>query len=330
MLIEHSPPEAATANAGGEPVPPTLFVVINPGSGQHDAAETQRLLAGVFSEAGRAAQFAQVGRPTLLVQACEDAATQAAANAGILVAAGGDGTINSAARAALAHGCPLAVIPQGTFNYVARDHGIPLDGEAAARALLRAAPRPVQVGLVNGEVFLVNASLGLYPQLLQDRETFKARLGRHRWVALIAGLITLFQWRRQLRLEVELEGRRSAITTSTLFVGNNRLQAEQVGIDDHVTDRMGSGFLAGVVVRPIGSWAMLGLVLRGALGRLGDADHVRSFSFHTMDVNVLGMRRVKVATDGEVQRMAPPLRFSVAAKPLYLMLPAPEARVARE
>ena len=330
MLIEQFPPEAATATEGGKSAPPPLFVVINPGSGAHDAAQTQELLSRVFSEAGRVARFVQVARPNQLVQACEEAAVQAAAQAGILVAAGGDGTINSAARAALAHGCPLAVIPQGTFNYVARDHGIPLDGEAAARALLRAAPQPVQVGLVNGEVFLVNASLGLYPQLLQDREAFKARFGRHRWVAMMAGLVTLFQWRRLMRLEVELEGRRSTITTSTLFVGNNRLQVEQVGIEDRVTDRMGSGRLAGVVVRPIGTWAMLGLVLRGALGRLGEADHVLSFSFHTMDVNVLGRRRVKVAMDGEVHRMAPPLRFSVATLPLYLMLPAPEARAARE
>jgi diacylglycerol kinase family enzyme len=327
MLSELAPAEAATATGGQEP---PLFVIINPGSGRHDAAETQRLLAGVFSEAGRAAQFAQVDRPTLLVQACEDAAAQAAAHGGILVAAGGDGTINSAARAALAHGCPLAVIPQGTFNYVARNHGIPLDGEAAARALLGAAPQPVQVGLVNGEVFLVNASLGLYPQLLQDREAFKERLGRHRWVAMIAGLITLFQWRRQIRLEVQLEGRRSTISTSTLFVGNNRLQVEQVGFDHEVTGQIGSGCLAGVVVRPIGVGAMLALVLRGALGRLGDADHVHSFSFHTMDVNVLGMRRVKLATDGEVQRMAPPLRFTIAAKPLHLMLPMPQERAPRE
>ena len=325
MWTELSPPDAT-----GRTDAPPLFVVINPGSGAKDADETQRLLAGVFREAGRMVQFAHVARPSLLGKACEEAAARAAAHGGILVAAGGDGTINSAARAALSNGCPLAVIPQGTFNYVARDHGIPLDGEAAARALLRAAPQPVQVGLVNGEVFLVNASLGLYPQLLQDREAFKARLGRHRWVAMIAGLITLLQWRRQLRLQVQLEGLVSTIKTSTLFVGNNRLQVEQVGIGDEVTDRIGTGRLAAIVVRPIGIGAMLALVLRGALGRLGDADHVHTFSFHTMDVNVLAIRRVKVATDGEVRRMAPPLRFSVADKPLCLMVPAPEARAARE
>jgi diacylglycerol kinase family enzyme len=330
MSAELPCPPAATAGhrecAPGAP----LFVVINPGSGSHDAASTQQLLADVFATAGRTAQFTQVSQPGALVRACEEAARQAAQHGGILVAAGGDGTINTAAEAAIRQGCPLGVIPQGTFNYLARDHGIPLDAEAAARALLAARATPVQVGKVNDSLFLVNASLGLYPQLLQDREAFKLRFGRRRWVAVIAGLATMLQWHRRLSLVVELDGQKMLLITSTLFVGNNRLQVERVGIEDEVTGRMGRGRLAGVAVRPIGTWAMLGLLLRGALGRLGDDDQVITFSFHTLDVTVLGMRRVKLATDGEVRRIAPPLRFSVGREPLRLMLPAPGERVPRE
>jgi diacylglycerol kinase family enzyme len=307
-----------------------LFVVINPGSGEHDAAATQEQLAGIFREAGRASRFVPLAAPSMLFEACRSAALQARAQAGILVIAGGDGSVNTAARAALAHGCPLGVIPQGTFNYLARDHGIPLDTDAAAAALLRARSRPVPVGTVNGEVFLVNASLGLYPRLLQDREAFKARLGRHRWVAVLAGLATLVQWRRQLALDIELDGQRRAVATSTLFVGNNRLQVEQVGLDDDVTEPMRAGRLAGVVIRPIGLVATLGLVLRGALGRLGDADPVDSFSFERLDVRVRGQRRIKIAFDGEVRRMAPPLHFSVAPDALRLMVPVAADRVARE
>jgi diacylglycerol kinase family enzyme len=329
MLAELSCTQASTAGEG-RPHGAPLFVVINAASGSQDAAHTQQLLSGVFEQAGRAAQFAQVTKTAALARACDEAARQAARHGGVLVAVGGDGTINTAARAAIAQGCPLGVIPRGTFNFLARDHGIPLDTEAAARALLEARPTAVQVGNVNGDIFLVNASLGLYPQLLQDREAFKARLGRRRWVAVLAGLATLFQWRRQLSLVVELDGNTTLLTTPTLFVGNNRLQVERVGIEEEVTDRMGRGRLAGVALRPIGTWAMLGLVLRGALGRLGDADQVASFSFHILDVTVLGTRRVKVATDGEVRRMAPPLRFSVGPEPLRLMLPTPEARVPRE
>lgn len=327
MLAELSP------SAAGVPAPPArrpLHVVINAGSGEHDAQQTQAILEEVFRSAGHDAQFMRLGDPAGLAEACERAAEQAAGDGGVLVAAGGDGTINMAAAAALRHGCALGVIPQGTFNYLARDHGIPLDAEAAALALVRARPQPVQVGLVNDHVFLVNASLGLYPQMLQDREAFKARLGRRRWVALLSGVATVFRWHRRLRLEVDLEGVRTMLTTTTLFVGNNRLQVEQVGLEEEVAQRTGRGQLAGVVTRPVGAWTMLWLALRGALGRLGDADQVETFSFHELRVRVLGARRVKVATDGEVLVMAPPLRFAAAAQRLLLMVPGPEDRVPRE
>jgi diacylglycerol kinase family enzyme len=329
MWAEPMPSQVA-AREQAAAVPPPFFIVINPGSGKHDPQQTQEVLANVFGPAGRSAQFVRVSTPSAMAAACDRAARQAAESGGILVVAGGDGSINTAAQAALEHGCPLGVIPQGTFNYLARDHGIPLEAEAAARALLRARPRPVQVGLVNGQVFLVNASLGLYPQLLQDRETFKSRLGRHRWVAVLSALSTVFRWRRQLTLDVELDGARTVLTTTTLFVGNNRLQVEQVGLEDEVTENMGDGRLAGVVARPVGAWKMLWLAWRGALGRLGEADEVLSFSFQRLEVRVLGLRRrVKVAADGEVGYLTPPLRFSAAPTPLRLMLPAREDRVAR-
>jgi hypothetical protein len=91
-----------------------------------------------------------------------------------VVAAGGDGTINTVAHEAVRQGCLFGVLPQGTFNYFGRTHGIPEDLAEAVRALLRARVTPVQVGMVNDRIFLVNASVGLYPQLLEAREHDKA------------------------------------------------------------------------------------------------------------------------------------------------------------
>lgn len=327
MLAELSPSAAGIPAAR---VAPPLWIVINAGSGEHDAQETQQVLAEVFQGAGHQTEFVRLADPASLGEACERAAAQAKARDGILVVAGGDGSINTAAAAALRHGCALGVIPQGTFNYLARDHGIPLDAEAAAWALVRGRARPVQVGMVNGQLFLVNASLGLYPQVLQDREAFKARLGRRRWVAALSGLSTVVRWRRRLSLDIELDGVRTLLKTTTLFVGNNRLQVEQVGLEDDVTQTTGRGRLAGIITKPLGAWTILWLALRGALGRLGDADQIHIFSFHELHVRVVGARRVKVATDGEVQTMVPPLRFAAAAERLLLMVPAPGDGVPRE
>jgi diacylglycerol kinase family enzyme len=324
MWVESSSPAVADRHASAGP---PLFVLANPASGDHDASGTRQALSLVFEAAGRAAEFVPVANPDRLHEAAAAAASRARDCGGILVAVGGDGTINTVAAAALRHGCPLGVIAQGTFNYFARAYGIPQDAQAAARALLRARPEPVQVGWLNEQLFLVNASLGFYPQVLEDREAFKAQLGRRRWVALLSGLVTLFEWRRQLSLEIELEGERIRVRTPTLFVCNNRLQLEGIGIDAQVTARVGAGCLGAIVVKPIGTLAMFALGLRGAFGKLGEADQVLSFAFRSLEVRPRRGRALKAATDGEVRRMRAPLRFSVSPDPLMLMVPSAEDRV---
>ena len=217
----------------------------------------------------------------------------------------------------------MGVVAQGTFNYFARSHGLPTDPAQAIDTLLRCTPVPVQVATVNGELFLVNASLGLYPELLQDREAYKSRFGRSRWVALLSTLATLVHEHRQLGLHIEQGGAVRRLRTPTLFVGNNRLQLEQVGLPQ--AQALEAGRLAGVVLRPIGTLAMLWLLLRGAFGKLGDADTVESFEFQRIVVrhwHPFGPRRVMVACDGEVSWMRGPLEFKVSPTPLYLLKPS--------
>ncbi len=321
------PEDDATAGSGACAAGPELVVVVNPGSGAHDADQTRATLASVFSAGGRRHRFVPLAHAGELAAAAARAAREAREAGAVLVAVGGDGTLNAVAQAAWDADCLLGVLPQGTFNLFGRNLGIAQDLETAARALLRSAPSPVQVGEVNGRLFLVNASLGLYPQLLQDREAFKQQLGRHRWVAMLSGLKTLFAWRRQLALEFELDGERQVVTTPTLFVGNNRLQFEQLGVDPALAAQVGEGRLLALVVRPVGWWRLLGLALRGALGQLGEAQAVHCFAFRTLQVQVLGMRKLKLATDGEVGVQRPPLRFAVAARPLQLLLPQAQDRV---
>ena len=309
---------------------PLLSIIINPGSGEHDLEQTREQLARVFDEAGRRYEFVPVESPQALGEASREAAAIAARSGSVLVAVGGDGTINTVAQAAWLAGCVLGIIPQGTFNFFGRGHGIPQELEAAARALVMGRQEPVQVGEVNGRLFLVNASLGLYPQLLEDRETSKKQWGRYRWVAMLSGIKTMLEWRRRMTLEIDLDGQRSVIVTPTLFVGNNRLQLEKIGVEPATAGRVGEGRLAAIATLPVGSWRMLWLLLHGALGRLREAPQVHSFAFRTLTVRVPSMRKLKVAADGEVGVMKPPLSFCVSPKPLLLLLPRPEDRVAIE
>lgn len=305
-----------------DPGSPLLFV-INGASGASGADARREAIQSALDSAGRRGELLFC-KPAELDRVAKDAAGRAIASRTALVAVGGDGTINAVAQAAHAAGCAMGVIPQGTFNYFARTHGIPSDPAEAITMLCNAQPTPVQVAAINDRVFLVNASVGLYPELLEDRETYKARFGRSRLVAFGAAIVTLLRAQRRLRLHVELGASARDVRTLTLFVGNNRLQLEQVGVQP--TTLTPAGRITAVMLRPIGTLAMLRLMLHGAMGTLGEAESVERFDFNHMVVKpslAHGRRSVKVAFDGEVTRMRAPLDFRVLPEPLYLMKAPP-------
>jgi diacylglycerol kinase family enzyme len=303
------------------PADAPLFIVMNRGSGKHDDEDVRLVIEATLTSAGRTFAIDEVAEPEKLAEAAARAVELAKENGGIVVAAGGDGTINTVAEATLGSGCLFGVLPLGTFNYFGRAHGIPSEPKTACQMLLAPRAFAVQVGLVNDRVFLVNASIGLYPEVLEEREEAKDKLGRSRWVAIGSALAVLLRPHRLLRIDVESSERRAHYVTPTLFVGNNRLQLERVGIP--AASLVERHRLVAVVLRPVGVLGMLALIVRAVVGKLGDAERVLSFAFTRLTVRARFSRgRFKVATDGEVTSLSGPLTFRVAPSPLLLLRPA--------
>lgn len=311
-----------TAGASLRPDAP-FFIVQNAGSGRNSTEEVRETIARVLEEGGRTHTFLTVSDPAKLTETARRALDMAREQGGVVVAAGGDGTLNAVARVVLGAGVPFGILPQGTFNYFGRTFGISQDTERSTRSLLDAVIEPVQVGMLNGQAFLVNASLGLYPTLLEDREAYKQRYGRSRLVALWSGLVTLFRAHRQLRLQLEIEGRPTQIRTPTLVVGNNALQLEQIGIGD--PRDLERGKLVAMGPKPVGTWELYKLLALGLFSRLGEAENAFSFNFTRLVVNPQGTRRVKVAMDGEISYVQAPLVFTVAEDRLDLLVPRDES-----
>jgi diacylglycerol kinase family enzyme len=296
------------------------FVVLNPRSGASRKHDVPAVLERAFRAAGRQHQLIPIG------QRVDDAAKRAAELAqreqGVIVAAGGDGTIRCVATQALRVRRPLGILPQGTFNITGRTWGIPLQLDAAVEALLRSRVRRVQVGLVNDHVFLVNASLGLYPELLEEREQFKRQFGRRRAVGMVAALVTLMRHHRHLVLQSEHDEGRELLEAATLFVGNNAMQLEDVGLPE--SEDVQHGKLAAVFVKPVGRLHRLRLFARGLAGKLAGDSALHDFPFEQLTVRPRRSHKptLKVALDGEIMRLPPPLEFSVAKQPLLLLTPA--------
>lgn len=305
-----------------------LYCLLNTGSGNEDQEAARALLEQKLQAAQRRHHWCWVTQPSELERVARDAIDQACEHHGAVVVLGGDGTTSAVANLALPRACPVGVLPLGTFNYFCRTHEVPEDIEGAVEHLLAATPQPVQIGLLNQQAFIVNASLGLYPQILEDREGCKQRYGRRRIIAVWSGIATLLRGFGQLRMQLDHEGVVTLRRTPTLFVANNRLQLEQTGFTEK--DAVEEGQLVAVTVKPVGTASLLWLLLCGAFGRLGEAEQVDSFSFHRLTVSSPYLHRVralKVALDGEIFWMKPPLTFRVSPQPLYL-LKAPTSVIA--
>lgn len=301
-----------------------ITVLMNAGSGSKDKLDARNAIDSVFRASGRNVELVLARRPRELQHLVTQAADR---RPGILVAAGGDGTLNTVATVAHARGLPFAVIPLGTFNYFARDLGIPLDPASAARVVTQGAVRRVAVGLVNGKLFLNNASIGLYRKLLEHREAHKKRFGRNRVVALLSALVTLLREHRTYRLRMDIDGKALALPSLTVFFGRNALQMEQLGLDEALC--VARGELAVLALPHASRLDLLGLILRGAAARLENAENLQQYCARKVHLDWVDgkAQRIQVAVDGELTECTLPLVVESVPHALQVIVPAqPEPR----
>ena len=136
----------------------------------------------------------------------------------VIVAVGGDGTVNAVAQQVVAAGGTMGVVPAGTLNHFARDLGV-AEAADAIEALERAETRQIDVGRVDDRVFVNNLGIGLYPEVVRRRERQEDRLGK--WPALLASAVQVFIDFDPLEGVVEADGDRRVLEAAAVFVGNN-------------------------------------------------------------------------------------------------------------
>ncbi|WP_282024203.1 diacylglycerol/lipid kinase family protein [Limimaricola cinnabarinus] len=247
-------------------------------------------------------------------------AAQAAVGEGVgtVVAAGGDGTIMAVASALRGSGCALGILPLGTFNFFARGYGIPEDPESAARVIAAGHRRKVDLGAVNGQLFLNNASIGVYPAILKERETVYRRWGRRRIAAHWSVLKTFWRFRRPLKVEIEIEGQRRRFRTPLVFAARSAFQLEHFGLQG--ADCIRDGKFSVFVAPNEGRMGLLSDALRLAVRqmRLGE-----DFELICTDRLTIHLRRAQqlVACDGEKFTMRGPLEFEMIRDAFEVIVP---------
>lgn len=294
---------------------PHLRIIVNRGGGSFDPAWVDRL-ASLFAGHGMEAKILAVD-PGELDRHCAEAAR--AAGIAALVVAGGDGTISAAAGILAGGELPLGILPLGTLNHFARDAGIPLDLEAAVAAIVAGRTRRVDVAEVNGRAFVNNSAVGLYPELVREREAQQRAFGRSKRLAmLVAGARAFWRFSRR-RLTLRIEGREAPVDTPLLFVGNNRYRISLAGLGERDSiDRGELGIYAPLARTPL---HFMWISLRAVLGREErQSDFLSIGGVKAAEIDS-PRSTIRVATDGEAQMMETPLCYRIRPGALKLLVP---------
>ncbi|MCR0983478.1 diacylglycerol/lipid kinase family protein [Roseomonas populi] len=241
-----------------------------------------------------------------------------ATDAPIVLVGGGDGTIRGVAARLAGTDRVLGVIPLGTLNLLARDLGVPLDPLAAAEALATAETRPIDVGEVNGQVFLCQSVIGVPNTIGRTRQRFRRKGGLYAVMRVAMAVLRALLRQRPMRLMVNAPGwvKPWRLWTRAMSIVNNGYE-EGTGLMFH-RSRLDSGTLYLYVSRnfSIGWTAKMMIAMALGMWKRSSEIHILTspaFAIHSR------RKRLLVMNDGEGSVLRTPLQYALRPRALRVL-----------
>lgn len=256
-------------------------------------------------------------RPVAPDEVTQAAQAAIANGASRIAAVGGDGTISAAAAALAGTDVELVVVPAGTFNHFATEHGIPQGLDAACAVAESRNLKRVDVAWVNGRLFLNTSSVGVYANFVRVRERMEPRLGF--WLASAVSLVRTLVGFGSFRVCFESDAVERTYDTPLVFIGVGERELKLPTLGKRVRD--GRSGLHVMVVRGRTRARLLTLGLAAAargLRAMSRTPHLDSFLVTRCTIE---QKLSTVAVDGEVVTMASPLHYELGAGVLRVVVP---------
>lgn len=291
-------------------------IIINASSGADDKEAARGRLVEIFKSHGLDAEVWLAGSGSEIIELARRAVRE---NCQPIVAGGGDGTISAVASELVGTDRTLGVLPLGTLNHFAKDLNIPLDLDGAARVCVEGRTISVDVGEVNGHIFLNNSSLGLYPDIVRRREQQQQRLGRSKWAAFTWAALAVLRRYPFLNVRLSTDARELVRRTPFVFIGNNEYEMESFNAG--ARSCLDAGHLSLYVAHRTGRLGLLRFAVRALLGGLRDQKDFDALCSKEIWIETR-RENIRVAVDGEVTIMQTPLHYR--ARPSALRVLAPQ------
>ena len=293
-------------------------LLINATSGSASAQEVDQQLVQILEDRGGMDVHLQRLEGDALVQQLQ---TLTRDDPEVLpIIGGGDGTIRAAAQVMLDSGRPWGVLPLGTYNHFAQDLGLDNDPLQAAEQLATSEVRAVDAGIVNGRVFVNNASLGAYPLAVAIRDMLRSSMGLPKQLAMAYAFWKLF-WRYRLltiRLEAEEERNIDLLHAPFLLISNNLYEKKSLTAVGRA--RLDEGVLGLYCLSQETRWGFLKAMFHGLIHALRENEALVMKRTRHVSVH-LQRGRVAAGLDGEVFQIETPLHFESRPAALHLLAP---------
>jgi diacylglycerol kinase family enzyme len=321
-MVEASSPSSSSERQAAVDVR-RVVVLLNSGAGTINQTHAETVRQEVVAAFARHHVLAEI---TLIegksLEAAAAAALERAKRGEIdaIVVGGGDGSLHTAASLLAETDLPLGVLPLGTLNHFAKDLGIPLTVEAAVTVIATGHVRVIDLAEVNGEIFINNSSIGIYPYMVIDRERRRAAHKLAKWMAMVPAFFRMLWHFPRRRLRISAKGFERPYRTPCLFVGNNEYGTDLFSFGQR--HRLDTGKLWFYVVKPRNPLEFFWMVCRLCFSHLDQERDLDTFELAEAEIGAKASRLL-VALDGEVKLMHTPLRYRSLPQVLRVLAPVP-------
>lgn len=235
----------------------------------------------------------------------------------IVVAAGGDGTVNTVASLMYDTKIKLGIIPSGTLNHFAKDLALPLNIPEAVKTIISGNTQRIDIATVNKKVFINNSSIGLYPLSLRTRAQYDGQIGK--WPAAIVGAIAVLARPRRYHVTFTIDGKEITRRTPFVFIGNNPYQLNKPPFSRR--ERMDTGTLGVYIIKAKNAWSVCRLFWHALFTKKRRTAEFEAYDVQSFQIATRRHRRLHVAYDGEVAKIKTPLVYRSLAKNLRVIVP---------
>lgn len=234
-----------------------------------------------------------------------------------LIIGGGDGTVAKVVQAVVGHDLPVAILPLGTFNLLAKSLNYTNDLKSIFAMIKNNKTKKIDLGEVDKHIILNHAWIGFYYELLKSRKKYKHILGNSRLLKAIFNTFNLFKRVPFYTLEVRANEKVNIYKTYLMAINNNESHSSLFNFGEH--KYLSSGVLSVTILNCKNRWDLFVFLWTALLRGAKYSRHVTTFNAEKLTITAKA-KKARVVVDGELYELSFPLHFSIHPKELTVFI----------